>query len=69
MSNLLAIESNFLRLPEVATALQLTNIRSIQRTMMSGQKKKFTQSLTLADHVAKAYQWFQSPEGKLKLAD
>jgi hypothetical protein len=69
MSNLLAIETAFLRLPEVATALNLQEVRSIQRTIQNGQKKKFDQSLALSQHVLKAFEWFQSEGGKAKLSE
>lgn len=69
MSNLLAIESAFLRLPEVSQALNLAEVRSIQRTIQNGQKKKFDQSLTLSHHVRKAFEWFNSAEGKAKLSE
>ena len=66
MPNLLAIESNFLRLPEVASALRLSEVRSIQRTITNAKKKKFEQSLALAQHVKAAFEWFKSPEGQAR---
>jgi len=69
MSNLLAIETAFLRLPEVSQALNLSEVRSIQRTIQNGQKKKFDQSVTLSKHVKFAFEWFNSAEGKQKLND
>lgn len=67
MSQLLAIETAFLRQADVTSALNLNEIRSLQRTLQNGQKKKFEQSLILSQHVNKAYQWFTSEEGKTKL--
>jgi hypothetical protein len=69
MSQLLAIETAFLRLPEVSQALNLQEVRSIQRTIQNGQKKKFDQSVTLSKHVKYAFEWFNSAEGKQKLND
>jgi hypothetical protein len=69
MSTLLAIESAFLRQSDVASALNLSEIRSIQRTIQNGQKKKFEQSLTLSHHVRTAFEWFQSEGGKAKLRE
>lgn len=69
MSNLLRIEADFLRLPEVATALRLSEVRSIQRTITNAKKKKFEQSLALSQHVAAAFDWFKSPEGKQRFAE
>jgi hypothetical protein len=69
MAQLLAIETNFLRLPEVSQALNLAEVRSIQRTIQNGQKKKFEQSLHLSKHVLNAFEWFQSEGGKAKLSE
>ena len=69
MSNLLRIESDFLRLPEVASALRLQEVRTIQRTITNAKKKKFEQSLELSKHVAAAFNWFKSEEGKAKLSE
>ena len=66
MPNLLSIESNFLRLPEVATALRLNEVRSIQRTITNAKKKKFEQSLALSQHVKAAFEWYKSPEGQAR---
>jgi hypothetical protein len=66
MPNLLTIEANFLRLPEIATALQLNEVRSIQRTITNAKKKKFEQSLVLAQHVKTAFEWFKSTEGQAR---
>lgn len=69
MSQLLAIETAFLRLPEVSQALNLSEVRSIQRTIQNGQKKKFEQSVTLSKHVKYAFEWFNSESGKAKLSE
>jgi hypothetical protein len=69
MPNLLTIEANFLRLPEIATALQLNEVRSIQRTITNAKKKKFEQSLALSQHVSAAFAWFKSPEGKARFTE
>ena len=69
MSQLLAIETAFLRLPEVSQALNLSEVRSIQRTIQNGQKKKFDQSVTLSKHVKYAFEWFNSESGKAKLSE
>lgn len=66
-TQLLAIETAFLRQAEVSSALNLNEIRSLQRTIQNGQKKKFEQSLTLSQHVNNAFEWFKSEEGKAKM--
>jgi hypothetical protein len=69
MTNLLAIESSFLNLPEVKTALNLSEIRSVQRTITNAKKKKFEQTLTLSKLVTNVLTWFQSEDGKRKCSE
>ena len=69
MSNLLQIESAFLRLPEVATSLRLSEIRTIQRSITNSKKKKFEQSLSLSQHVKTAFESFKSAEFQAKLSE
>jgi hypothetical protein len=64
MSNLLAIETSFLNLPQVKQSLSLAEIRSTQRTIANGQKKKFEQTLQLSKLVVSAVDWFASEDGK-----
>ena len=64
MSNLLQIETSFLNLPQIKTALNLSEIRSVQRTIQNGQKKKFEQTLSLSKLVVGAVNWFASDEGQ-----
>jgi hypothetical protein len=64
MSNLLSIETAFLNLPQVKQALNLTEIRSVQRTITNAKKKKFEQTLTLSKLVTQAVAWFQSEDGQ-----
>jgi hypothetical protein len=64
MSNLLSIESAFLSNANVKQALSLAEIRTVQRTLTNGQKKKFEQTLILSKLVLNAVNWFNSQEGK-----
>ena len=64
MSNLLAIETSFLNLPQVKQSLNLTEIRSTQRVIANGQKKKFEQTLQLSKLVVGAVAWFASEDGQ-----
>ena len=64
MQNLLSIESSFLNLPQVKQALNLQEIRSVQRTITNAKKKKFEQTLTLSKLVVNAVEWFASEDGK-----
>ena len=67
MSNLLSIETAFLNRSEIKQALNLQEVRSLQRTITNGQKKKFEQTLQLSKAVLVAVQWYRSAEGKAKL--
>jgi hypothetical protein len=64
MSNLLAIESAFLSLPQVKTALNLAEINRVQRGITNAQKQKFTSTLTLAKIAVNVVAWFESEEGQ-----
>jgi hypothetical protein len=64
MSNLLSIEQAFLSNAQVKSAMNLTEIKALQRTIDNAKKKKFTTTLALSKHVSKAYEWFKSDEGQ-----
>jgi hypothetical protein len=64
MSQLLSIETSFLNLPQVKQGLNLSEIRSVQRTIVNAKKKKFEQTLALSKLVNQAVEWFQSEEGQ-----
>lgn len=69
MSTLLTIEADFLRNAQVEQALDLRAIRSLQRTLANGQKKKFAQTLELSKKVVAVAEWFTSEEGKQVTAE
>lgn len=64
MSNLLAIESAFLALPQVKTALNLAEITRVQRGITNAQKQKFTSTMSLAKIAVSVVAWFESEEGR-----
>ena len=69
MQNLLSIESSFLNLPQVKQALNLQEIRSVQRTITNAKKKKFEQTLTLSKLVVNAVEWFSSEAGRIACSE
>lgn len=69
MSNLLSIEQAFLSLPQVKQALNLQEIRAVQRTIVNAKKKKFEQTLTLSKLVGSVVTWFTSDEGQRLCAE
>jgi hypothetical protein len=64
MSNLLAIETAFLNLPQVKQALNLAEISRVQRGITNAQKQKFASTMNLAQIAVSAVAWFESPEGQ-----
>jgi len=69
MSNLLSIESAFLNQSEIKSALNLSDIKRIQRQITNAHKSKFGHTLAMAKLVVKAEEWFTSEEGKFKMQD
>lgn len=69
MSNLLAIETAFLALPQVKTALNLSEITRVQRGITNAQKQKFISTLTLAKMAVSVVSWFESEEGRAITAE
>lgn len=69
MSQLLSIETAFLSLPQVKQGLNLSEIRSVQRTITNAKKKKFEQTIALSKLVTTAVDWFQSEEGQRVCSD
>ena len=69
MSNLLSIESAFLNLSEIKNALNLNDIKRIQRQITNAHKSKFSHTLTMAKLVVRAEEWFNSEDGKFKMQD
>jgi hypothetical protein len=69
MSNLLAIETAFLALPQVKTALNLAEITRVQRGITNAQKQKFASTLNLAKLAVSVVAWFESEEGRAITAE
>lgn len=69
MSNLLSIETAFLSQSEIKNALNLNDIKRIQRQITNAHKSKFGHTLTMAKLVVKAEEWFTSEDGKNKMQD
>jgi hypothetical protein len=64
MQNLLQIEQNFLSLPQVATGLRLTEVKSINKKMATAHKQRFIQSVELGKIALASFEWFSSAEGQ-----
>ncbi len=62
--SLLTIESNFLSLPTVKEALNLTEVKRTQRSINNAHKSKFNHTMKLTALIKSAVEWFESDEGK-----
>ena len=69
MSNLLSIETAFLSQSEIKNALNLNDIKRIQKQITNAHKSKFGHTLTMAKLVVKAEEWLNSEDGKFKMQD
>jgi hypothetical protein len=69
MSNLLSIESAFLNLPQVKSAINLSEIKRARRSIENAQKSKFNHTMSMANLVKSAVEWFDSAEGKAVFAE
>ena len=64
MNNLLANEQAFLSLSKVKTSLNLSSVDKLKTNIDNAQKRKFDNTLQLAEIVAKSFEWFKSENGK-----
>ena len=69
MSNLLSIESAFLNLPQVKSAINLSEIKRARRSIENAQKSKFNHTMGMANLVKSAVEWFESEDGKAVFAE
>ena len=66
---LLSIEQNFLRMPQVKMALNLTAIKKAKKDVKNAQKRKYEHTMTMALLVKNAVEYFESEEGKNLFAE
>ena len=69
MSNLLSIENAFLNLPQVKSAINLSEIKRARRSIENAQKSKFNHTMSMANLVKQAVEWFDSADGKAVFAE
>ena len=62
--SLLTIEQNFLNLPTVKDALNLTEVKRTQRNINNAHKSKFNHTMKLTSLIKSAVEWFESENGK-----
>jgi len=69
MSTLLAIEESFLSQSDIKSALNLNDIKRIQKQITNAHKSKFSHTLTMAKLVVGAESWFTSEQGQTRMAE
>ena len=69
MSTLLSIEESFLSQSDIKSALNLNDIKRIQKQITNAHKSKFGHTLTMAKLVVGAESWFTSEEGQTRMAN
>ena len=69
MSTLLSIEESFLSQSDIKSALNLNDIKRIQKQITNAHKSKFSHTLTMAKLVVGAESWFTSEEGQTRMAN
>ncbi len=62
--SLLTIEQNFLNLPTVKDALNLTEVKRTQKNINNAHKSKFNHTMKLTSLIKSAVEWFESEQGK-----
>ncbi len=69
MRNLLEIETGLLSSDAVTTGLQLTKVKSLQKSIKTAERTKFRKSLEMASLIRQGKEWFDLPETQLLFAD
>lgn len=69
MRNLLEIETGLLSSDAVKTGLQLSRVKSLQKSIKTAQRTKFRKQLELADAMRTAKEWFDLPTTQSLFAD
>ena len=69
MRNLLEIETGLLGSDAVKDGLQLTKVKSLQKSIKTAERTKFRKQLEMATLMREAKEWFDKPETQLLFAD
>ena len=69
MRNLLEIETGLLSSDAVTTGLQLTKVKSLQKSIKTAERTKFRKQLEMATLMRQGKEWFDKPETLLLFAD
>lgn len=69
MRNLLEIETGLLGSDAVKQGLQLTKVKSLQKSIKTAERTKFRKQLEMADLMRQGKEWFDKPETQLLFAE
>lgn len=69
MRNLLEIETGLLSSDAVKNGLQLTKVKSLQKSIKTAERTKFRKQLEMATLMRQGKEWFDKPETQLLFAD
>lgn len=69
MRNLLEIETGLLSSDAVKDGLQLTRVKSLQKSIKTAERTKFRKQLEMCTLMRQAKEWFDKPETQLLFAD
>ena len=69
MRNLLEIETGLLSSDAVKDGLQLTKVKSLQKSIKTAERTKFRKQLEMSTLMRQAKEWFDKPETQLLFAD
>lgn len=69
MRNLLEIETGLLSSDAVTEGLQLTKVKSLQKSIKTAERTKFRKQLEMATLMRQGKEWFDKPETLLLFAD
>ena len=69
MRNLLEIETGLLCSDAVKDGLQLTKVKSLQKSIKTAERTKFRKQLEMSTLMKQGKEWFDKPETQLLFAD
>lgn len=69
MRNLLEIETGLLGSDAVKDGLQLTKVKSLQKSIKTAERTKFRKQLEMSTLMRQGKEWFDKPETQLLFAD
>ena len=69
MRNLLEIETGLLALEGVKEGLQLTKVKSLQKSIKTAERTKFRKQLEMATLMRQGKEWFDKPTTQILFSE